>query len=364
MKIAYVTSFFPPDRVAGAELATRFMARTMAGLGHEVHVVVTRPAGNRFDRTQQEGYTVHRLPCLDIKGLRLASEIRRALRLLEDLRPDLIHGNCLLPGGYVAARVGTRLSVPSVILCFGYDVSDMSALLGRFHGVPALREAHLLLAATRYAAGKMAEWLPSRPARVFYAGCDEKSFPLLPPRRPAPPYRLLFVGRLIPEKGLDLLLDILARLPAEYSLEIVGLGPLEGWLHAEVARRGLAGRVTLTGPLPNESLSERFANADALILPSRREPFGVVCIEAVCSGVPVLCGKVMGLPEAVSDGRNGLVLEGRDAGQWAEAVKRLVSDTALRERLYAAAREDRHRWAWSTRLAELAGLYRELGVAV
>lgn len=359
MKIAYVTSFFPPDRLAGAELGTHFMARHMAARGHEVHVLITRPAKARRDIEKKDGYTLHWLDWRNIPGLRLFSEITAAGARLRSLCPDLIHGNCLLPGGFVATRMARELRCASVVLCYGYDVSDMQGWQARFFGKPALKHADLLLAASRYTAGQCRRWHP-REARIFYAGCDTGRLQLQPRRQPVPPYKLLFIGRLIREKGLDLLADTFSRLPGNYQLEIIGRGALRGWLEKRAADEGWGTRVQWTEYWPNEKLGEKFAGSDGLILPSLREPFGVVCIEAIVSGVPVVCSDVMGLPEAVQNGRNGLVLNHRDPARWAEAVRRMVEEPDLRDTFYAAAREDREKWSWDVRLRELEGIYAKL----
>lgn len=360
MKIAYLSSFFPPDRVAGAELGTMFMARHMAGRGNEAHVIVTRPRENRRRREERDGYSVHWMDYSGVKGLRLFSEIRGACGLLRSLKPDIIHGNCLLPGGYVASRMGLELGVPSVALCYGYDVSDMGFILAAAFGKRAMRDATLLLGATGFTAGVVQGWRPGRPVGVFYAGCDDAAFPLLPLRIPEKPYRMLFIGRLIPEKGVDLLPEIMRELPEEYTLEILGDGNLREELSRRFAGAGLEKRISFSGVLPNDQLSRRFAASDCLLLPSRREPFGVVCIEAVSSGVPVVCSGVMGLPEAMSGGRGGILVRSEDAKVWAGEIRRAVEDRELRRRMYAEAAEDRGKWAWSARLSKLEKMYDDL----
>ncbi|WP_432547377.1 glycosyltransferase [Kineococcus sp. SYSU DK004] len=159
--------------------------------------------------------------------------------------------------------------------------------------------------------------------------------------RPAGPLRVLFVGRLVPEKGPALLLDAVARLRrAEPGLDlrvrVVGSGPLAGDLAQQVAREGLGDVVDLVGPLGNEELPAQYAWADVFCLPSFAEGVPVVLMEAMATALPVVTTRIAGVPELVRDGVDGrLVTAGR--------VDALVD--ALREVALAGPEERRERGA-------------------
>ena len=213
MKIAYVTSFYPPERIAGAELGTQFMANFMCQYGDEVHVLITRPNSPKYRKELRDGVTLHWLPYLPWPGLRLLSEMVVSLFFMSRIRPDVVHGNCLLPGGAVAGLYGKWRRVPSLVLCYGYDVADMkgwTAKLGRF----ALGWVSKVLVATKHCGLKVKEHRPDLVPEVFYAGCDERVFTCPADRTPetlrecglSDTKHLLFIGRMIPGKGLDFLL--------------------------------------------------------------------------------------------------------------------------------------------------------------
>lgn len=150
----------------------------------------------------------------------------------------------------------------------------------------------------------------------------------------------LFVGRLVIEKNLPLLLDALALIPAERRpfVLLAGDGPLEHDLRAQIARLGLADDVRLLG---ERSDSRRLmAAADFLVLPSREEGLSNVLLEAMEAGCAVLASDVGGNPEIVSDQRTGLLFRSGDAAQLAERMQSLVADPALRQRLADAARAE------------------------
>lgn len=359
MKLVYVTSFYPPDRIAGAELGTHFMAKHMANLGHEVHVLVTRPKENIERLEKRDGYQIHWLKYRDVKGLRFFSECRIAHLRLKKINPDIVHGNCLLPGGFIAVRYAKKFSCASVVLCYGYDISDMSVTQSLF-GKRALRQSDQILAATQYCSNVIRKWTPEIQAEIFYAGYDDQVFCKREPFQFRDEAKILYIGRLIPEKGFDLLLKVIQGLPENYSLDVIGGGELKPHYVNLCKNMGIQKRVNFLGLIENRDLQIYLSKSHALVLPSLREPFGVVCIEAIASGTPVVCSKVMGLPEAVTHLRNGLVVEGRNVETWCESVKKVVEDVDFRKEIYKNSLVDREKWSWSSRLKELEEIYRDL----
>ena len=161
----------------------------------------------------------------------------------------------------------------------------------------------------------------------------------LPPaqRTPHEGFRLLFVGRLEREKGLDVLLDAWRRAGVDGELLVAGTGPL--------AASGPA--VRALGFVAREDLPALYASADALVLPSVRtatflEPWGLVVNEAMQQGTPVLASDAVGAVAGglVRDGRNGMVAPAGDAEALATRIRVLAMNPDLRERLGAAARAD------------------------
>ena len=354
MRIAIVTSFFPPDRVAGAELGALFMANHFSKLGHEVHLVITRPKDrNRESIEQRNGLTIHWLNGPRPKGLAFLFEVREALKVVSEINPAAINGNCLLPGGLVA-HLGSKHGIRASVLCYGYDVTDMKGVVGAI-GKWTLRKIQNLGVATQYCQGVVKDH-SGRDGKIYLAGCDEKVFPHLRYRKPGKHVQLLFIGRLIPEKGFDFLLHLMSQLPDKVCLKVAGGGEQIASYQKIVGEMNLRNRVEFLGLVPNKELSNLFSNSDALILPSYREPFGVVCIEAILSGVPVVCSDAMGLPEAVENEKNGVVVSGRDLETWRKAILRVVEDEGFRKAIHQRGRELRDHWSWSTRLKDMESL--------
>jgi len=152
--------------------------------------------------------------------------------------------------------------------------------------------------------------------------------------------RMLFVGRLVYYKGLDVLLDAMGH--CEGSLVIVGEGPLEGALRALVTERRLAARVMFAGRVSDADLPAFYQACDVFVLPSiaRTEAFGVVQIEAMAAGRPVVSTRLpTGVPWVNQDGISGLVVTPGDPVALGDALRRLLEDVSLRRRLGEGARQ-------------------------
>lgn len=151
--------------------------------------------------------------------------------------------------------------------------------------------------------------------------------------------RMLFVGRLVYYKGLDVLLDAMGRCGG--SLVIVGEGPLDGALRARVTEKRLGDRVLFAGRVSDADLPAFYQACDLFVLPStaRTEAFGVVQIEAMAAGKPVVSTNLpTGVPWVNKDSASGLVVSPGDPTELGDALRRLIEDDALRQQLGEGAR--------------------------
>ncbi|GHK04209.1 hypothetical protein SY2F82_60060 [Streptomyces sp. Y2F8-2] len=188
-----------------------------------------------------------------------------------------------------------------------------------------------------------------------------------PPVRTSPPLSgpgpsLLAVGRLVPSKGYDILLEALATLvetvPAA-RLRIVGDGPERTRLTALAERLGLAGRVTFLGARGVDDVREEYARADLFVISSRDEGLPRTLLEAASAAVPVVATRVGGIPAAVS-GWPGIVLVLPDAGALAEGLRRVTASPPEPEDLAAVRQKVLAVYAFSTNLDQLGRLYRDV----
>lgn len=167
------------------------------------------------------------------------------------------------------------------------------------------------------------------------------------------------VGRLVRQKGFDVLLEAFARLgsTADVDLLIAGEGLERGALEAARERLGLAGRVRLLGPAGPEQVAALYRGALLVACPSRWEGLPLVCLEAMASGRAVVATAVDGIPDAVRHGQTGLLVAPDDAVALAEALASLLADPGARARMGTAGQiAAREQFAWPIVAGRYLGL--------
>jgi glycosyltransferase involved in cell wall biosynthesis len=137
---------------------------------------------------------------------------------------------------------------------------------------------------------------------------------------------MLFVGRVVYQKGLDLLLEALAKLPVDlnYELEIIGDGDARPALTLEAARLGVASRITFTGWCDRAVIAERYRQADLFVFPSRDEGMPNVVLEAMASGLPIVATAIAGSEELVRENENGHLVPTENIGALTIALEKLL----------------------------------------
>ena len=166
-----------------------------------------------------------------------------------------------------------------------------------------------------------------------------------------------FVSRLVKEKGLDVFIEVVRRLQqsgAPVRALVVGDGPERESLQSALPR------AVFTGHLGGEELATAYASSDVFLFPSETETFGNVTLEAMASGLAVVCADAAGSRSLVQDGVTGLLCSPRDAGAFEAAVRRLIDHPALRAEMGGAAREAARAYDWPTVLGTMETYYRDL----
>ncbi len=264
-------------------------------------------------------------------------------RQMRRLRPDLVHIDeepynlATFHALWLARRIGARS------LFFSWQnlyrrYPPPFGWLERY----VLKRADYCLAGNREAAEVWrAKGYTGPIAIIPQFGVDPDLFCPLP-RPPGRRFVIGYVGRLVAEKGVDLLLEALAGLEGEWQARILGSGPMRESLQAQARRLGLADRVSFDGPLPSAHLPDYYRRLDLLVLPSRTRPnwkeqFGRVLVEAMACGVPVIgsdCGEI---PHVIGDA--GLIFPEGRADRLQALLSRLQADPALRADLARRGRE-------------------------
>jgi glycosyltransferase involved in cell wall biosynthesis len=223
------------------------------------------------------------------------------------------------------------------------------------------RRADGILTPSVYTRGEVIERLEVDPAKVVVARPGPPRWTTRPPRPGSPHRHVLFVGTLEPRKNVGTLLDAYAilrqRRPDAPPLRLAGrpAAGAETWI-AQAGRAPFAGHVHVHGYVTDAVRQELFAGAAVLVLPSWNEGFGLPALEAMAAGVPVVAAARGALPEVVEDA--GILVDPASAEEIADAMVRVLDDSALAANLAARGRERAATFSWERAADEARRLYR------
>lgn len=366
-----VTNDFPP-RIGGVQQYEWNVVRHLpAG---RVAVLAPNWEGWRgFDADQP--FPVHRWPP---RFLWPTSELGRRVRtLVREHAIDLVLFGQGLPLSLLGPSV-ERAGTPYVVLTHGVELWMARTPAARSALRRGLRGARAVTAVSRYTAEAIRPVVPpSVPLELVPPGVDERRFRADPVAGPAMRERLgigpdrrviLCVSRLVPRKGQDVLIRAIAdvrRIVPEAMLVLAGAGPYEVRLRA-MAFDAPPGSVAFVGEAPDADLPALYEAADAFAMPCRSrwgglevEGFGIVFLEAAAAGKACVAGRSGGAPEAVLDGRTGLLVEGREPKAVGLAVAKLLANPSLAARMGAAGRTRvEAEFTWSRQAERLADVLR------
>ena len=377
-RVALVSSSFHPH-VGGVEGHVREVARSLRAQGHEV-VVWTVDRGERLGTGLVDGIPVRWLPTPLPAGrpsalARFVREAGPAWRAWSAAwatdRPEVLHVHCFGPNGVYAVLLHHRRDVPLVVSGHGETLMDPEVFADsaqlRFGLRRALREASAVTACSPVALADLGARFGLRGGSVVPNGI--RLDPAVPVHAAYRGFEVgggtvpsvVAVGRLERVKGFDLLLEafarVVGRLP-EARLRIGGTGTQERALADAAAAAGIADAVTFLGRLSAEQVAAEFAAADVVVVPSRREAFGLVVLEAWRSGTPLVATDRDGPADLVADGRTGLLVNPEDPDALAEAVVGLLTDAATAERLGREGQAAAAGYGWDAVTRAYAECYR------
>lgn len=345
--------------------------------GHETRVVRcvpwTPPFKTRWQRyrTVPTRYDVDGVPVRTLRGLMgpsnwgigtLGAQLRARLQAeIDDFAPDVVHAHGLLPSGAVALAT----SLPIVVTGHGsetYALPWQRESLTRLARTVLVRSA-AVAAVSEFVASHLRR-LGARAVQIVPNGADDQLFI---PRDRAQACRdlgldpdrryVLFVGHLLPDKGVLELVEALRALkPLGIGALFAGTGVLAASLAQSLAEAGVD--ATFLGPLPHERLAVAYAACTVFTLPSYREGLPTVICEAMNAARAVVATRVGGIPEIVRDGVTGRLVDPKDAAALAAALRDVIENSDVREQMeHAALADARDRLTWSANAAAYERIY-------
>ena len=298
----------------------------------------------------------------------------------EGVKYDLIHSHYWL-SGVVGERLKARWQVPHVTMF--HTLGEIKNRASFSENEPALRiesEGRLIAAVDRVICATEKEKAlicqlyaaDAAKIRVIPLGVDLERFRPLAKAAARAELGLkderivLFVGRLEPLKGVDILINAASLLESDVDCSVLIVGG-DGADGAQLARlralareRGVEERIAFAGAVDHEKLPLYYSAADICVVPSHYESFGLVAVEAMASGLPVVASRVGGLTGTVKDGETGYLVSWLCPEPFAERIELLLDNEPLRENLGLAAREAVSRYGWTNVVTAVLSVYQEL----
>lgn len=372
MRILLVPSAYYPH-VGGIEELTRQLALAFKKRGHDAAVLTNRWPPGVPPSEVLDGIDVTRqrfpLPAKRLSAVAhfLATSPAAAITLLRHIRrwrPEIVHVIGAGPPSAYLAALHARIRTPLVFTGQGeltfdaYRVFERSAtLLAGLRRM--LRCADAVTACSTFVMRDLENLEQIRaPSYVVPNGVEPSDFESARPELGCKPY-VLGVGRLVPQKGFDVLMDAFAADElGQMNLVVAGDGFERDRLRTRAIDLGIDSRVRFVGALARERVARLLRGARVFALPAREEPFGIALLEAMAAGVPAVATAAGGIPEFARDGVNALLVPPDDARALAEAITRLAFDPGLRSRVIDGGRATAERHAWGLIAARYEEIYR------
>lgn len=328
MKIAMVGQF--PPHVGGVGVHIHSLSKKLVEEGHDVYVI-TYP---HKDLKDIDGIHVVGTKGINVPGIRGLSFKRNAKKQLDELCKnediDIIHGHYLYPAGAVATEVGKKNNIKTYVTAHGSDMFELykNQSFMRNPIKKVLKDADKVFAVSNALRDEIlatdVKGIADKTS-IYLNSVDVNKFkePTAKQKKDKP--TVMFVGNLIKRKNVSLILDSKKECKTDFNLVIVGDGPLLNDLKKKVENENIDG-VTFTGA--KSDVENIIPTADLLILPSFSESFGLVLIEALACGVPVIGSDVGGIKEIITPDV-GLLIDPKNVASLSKAIDRVLSDEEL-----------------------------------
>jgi len=372
VRIAMVCDEFYPD-VGGAPLYTMGLSAALAKLGAEP-VVITHTHSGQLEEDELGGVKVKRLKGFVLPRLDRAISAGLARRLHEYIKFgnfNVVHGQDIYsPMALLSIHSARKRKIPSVLTCHSVHKSGGIWRLIYRPIVSAMKRANRVIAVSGAAKGFcVALGVPDDKIEVIPNGVDLSIFntdvdgsamrtKLGVKQEPLVATAIRLVKRKGPKHLVNAFSKVLKAIP-NAKLAIAGGGAEAASLRTQIKKLGMERSVFMLGKLQREQVARLMAAADVFVLPSLFESFGLVLLEAMAVGTPVVCTQTQGALEIVENGKDGLVVPPGDDDALAGAVVRALSDKQLAEHLKTNGLKTVHeRFSWEKTAKKTLALYK------
>lgn len=354
MKILILSWEYPPKNIGGISEHVHHLCNEMACMGLEIHII-TSMADNALENEFKNGVYIHRVNALNIDTQDFTkwvmhlnySIIERGIKLIEEIGSfDIIHAHdwlctyssCILKGAYKIPMVSTIHATENGRN--GGIWTEMQRYISQVEWKLCF-EAWKIIVCSNCMKGELKElfnvpddkiWVipngvPIRTKEVYFDTVEFRSKYAEENQK-----IVYYVGRHVYEKGIHLLIDGASRLLSQnqnIKFIIAGAGPMSYELKEQVKNCGLEKNFYFTGFIDNDTKNKLYAVADVAVFPSLYEPFGIVALEAMEAGCPVVVTETGGFNEIIQNGENGLKAYSNSPESIAWNINQIINNASL-----------------------------------
>jgi len=361
-----IVNEFPPDVIAGTAISTFYLSKYLSQRGNAVHVAVTMRDSNSPIMEKVGGVNIHRFEPIKIKGTGSIQRLFHLYQLASSIDPDIIQGQAISCGMF-AALIGRILKKPSITYIQGYDLYHASTFQELTEIKIALKYSKAILAVSEDLREKAVDIFQRPDIVVMPHGLENeerievdlnnvrKESGFLSQDR-----IMLYVGQLNERKGLPYLIKamkIVHEKIKDVRLVIIGQGSEEKSLREMVSQNRLSEVVHFLGVRQHRAVLAYMNLADIFVLPSLEEAFGIVLVEAMSQGLPIVATRVQGIPYIVKDGINGFLVPSSNDTLLAEKIIFLIEHRNIAREIGEKNRKDSLRFHWNHLVDQYIQIY-------
>jgi 1,4-alpha-glucan branching enzyme len=368
---------YPPRHVGGLGIHVRDLAETLVQQNYNVHVL-TLDSGEKAHSYMRNGVHIHALAIphqheneSDFLSWMLQYNIamadfgRRLIRRMSK-SPIIIHAHDWMVS-YAARELQQYFGLPLIATIHATEYGRNNGLhnetqraIGRLESA-LVNSADQVICCSRSMEKEIQRLFRTEPIKINVIPNAVGSIPYQEISRNS--REILFIGRLVVEKGVQILIEAFARLLTDYPnahLTIAGSGPYAPNLHQQVEDLGIASSVNFTGFVSEDVRNQLLARCQVAVFPSLYEPFGIVALEAMAAGVPVIASRTGGLAETVDDLKTGLLSPPGDVEALRQSLAQLFDDPALAKTLVQNAHAKVERdYSWEAVAKQTRAIYQK-----
>lgn len=347
---------FPPKKLGGTEIASFSIAEYLAQRKNEVHVITSSDPGIS-DNYSKLGFYIHRTILNRTKFIGIILFGMKSLIKINKIKPEIIQAQNITMG-FIAFFAKKIFNIPYIVWGRGSDV-HLQWKFKKFISRIVLDNADAIIALSQNMRNEM-QTISEKDIIILPNGVDTKSFSISKNGKKTDRIRILYIGSLLPVKGVEYLIQAmkqLCQLHPDIRLTIIGDGSCRNSLEEMGRKFGLEHNINFIGKIPHQDVPNWLAKNDIFVLPSISEGMPNVLLEAMAAGLPIVASNVGGIPEIISNSKNGYLVEPKNSQQIVDRIQFLISNSNKWNTISEQNKADAEKYDWEEIIKKLEYIY-------